>query len=53
MDLELQMIEDFVGKDSFRKGMNYYRGYINYNYNDTIDGAQVYYFMFKIVLEWE
>lgn len=44
MDLELLMIEDFVGKDSFRKGMNYYRGYINYNYNDTIDGAQVYYF---------
>ncbi len=44
MDMELQTIEKFVGKDSFQKGLNYYKGYIKYNYSDTIAGKEIHYF---------
>lgn len=44
MDLELKKIKEFVGNDSYQKGLHYYEGYVHYKYCDTIDGADVHYF---------
>ena len=38
------MIQEYVGNDSFNKGMNYYRGYLNYNYTDKEGESYIHYF---------
>lgn len=45
MDVELKKIRDYVGTDSFNKGMHYYSGYIRYQYTNEVDGVDIHYFI--------
>lgn len=45
MDVELKKVKDYVGVDSFNKGMRYFSGYIKYRYTDEVDGVYIHSFL--------
>lgn len=45
MDIELKQIKDYVGTDSFNKGMRYFKEFIEYDFSDEMDGIDIHYFI--------